>query len=190
MAGKTPVVLTGGEFQQLQAGDTLDLGAKKITSVADPTSAQDAATKTYADNLVTTSNGTTDAAAGGLGEFIEAVGLVVALTSNTNANLVSMSLPPGDWDVSGFASFIFGGTTNVTAFLLGVSTSSVAFQGSQLTRLTMPAHVPGSGTRDGFPVQARRILIDLTTTIYLVGLCVFTVSTCSGAGYLRARRMR
>jgi hypothetical protein len=50
MAARKPLVLAGGEPQQIQSGDTLDVAGDRVVNAADPTSAQDLTTKNYADS--------------------------------------------------------------------------------------------------------------------------------------------
>jgi predicted nucleic acid-binding protein len=63
------------------------------------------------------------AAAGKVGEFITSnivVGSAVALTTGTAANVTSVSLTAGDWDVCGEVDLSTAATTNVT----GVSSAT------------------------------------------------------------------
>src|SRR5574337_1898836 len=78
-----------------------------------------------ADILGTTTND--DAAAGYIGEVISsniAVGSAVSLSSGTIANITSISLTAGDWDVYGWASSNVAGTTTITQFAAGGSTTT------------------------------------------------------------------
>ncbi|MDP2325295.1 MAG: hypothetical protein Q8N51_14890, partial [Gammaproteobacteria bacterium] len=68
---------------------------------------------------------TNDAAAAGyIGELIGstiASGSAVSLTTATNANVTSISLTAGDWDVWGAITYNHGGSTNVTTHLSSIS---------------------------------------------------------------------
>lgn len=137
-----------------------------------------------------------NAAAGYIGEFISSVVLVgapVAMTSGVAANITSISLTAGDWDVWG--SF----WTNPAA---GTTTSTVIAAVSQ-TSATLPttpaigtslAQIRGlaTGATETLRIEApiTRISLAATTTIYLVCSVTFAVSTMDGYGSLCARRAR
>lgn len=139
------------------------------------------------------------ASAGRLGEYAESVialGSAVSLTTATNANLTSISLTAGDWDV--FAQFQFTGDTTTDVFNVegSISTTSAthdstAGRGTGLT--------PNAGNTFnnlaanhplGLAVGPVRFSLSATTTLYAVASSVFADSTCSVFGILRARRVR
>jgi hypothetical protein len=75
--------------------------------------------------LGTTTND--DASAGQFGEVISSTILAasaVALTTGTAANVTSISLTAGDWDVRGDISWTTAGTTNVTRLVASISQTS------------------------------------------------------------------
>lgn len=141
-----------------------------------------------------------NATAGRPGEFITAVvlaGSAVALTSGAAANVASISLPPGDWDVSGVIDHNIAATTSVTQISSGVSLTSATLApqtgggglGTDPTAtLSYAAMVPGLGIVQGAPLV--RISLAATTTVYLIAQDTFSLSTISAYGTLRARRMR
>lgn len=133
------------------------------------------------------------AQAGSIGEFVQGQLLQAsptALTTNTAANIISISLTAGDWDVTGFADFLPAATTSVTLMTYGVSTVSATI-GIQDTygQVAQGAQVPGANI-SAFDTPTIRINISTTTTVYLVVKSVFTVSTMAAFGTLRARRVR
>lgn len=147
-------------------------------------------------NLIFPGTGTNDdAAAGIVGELIESEitqGSAVSLTTGTTANVTSISLTAGDWDVWGSVWFNPAATTTITRYSGAISSSSA----------TLPT-APGSGAyfvkqqaslapnvQEGFPVGMRRISLSGTTTIYLVARATFADSTLSAYGYIGARRRR
>ena len=85
--------------------------------------------------LNTSAVGTTtndSAATGNVGEFVTAtvaVGAAVALTTATTANVTSISLTAGDWDVSGQVNFTPGATTSITVLQCGVSLTTATLAG-------------------------------------------------------------
>jgi len=140
-------------------------------------------------------NGTTtnnNAAAGVVGELISSnvVSPGVSLTTATFANITTISLTAGDWDVSGVVGVTTGATTTIAYINYGVSTTS-ATDGAlgQMGSLTTPATI--AATID-FVVSApvTRLSLASTTTVYLVTRVSFAVSTANAYGVIRARRVR
>lgn len=130
------------------------------------------------------------AAAGDLGEYIESVVLAasaVSLTTSVAANVTSISLTAGDWDVFGYVSLNVGATTSFTVEACGSNTTSATL-GSDITLHRHAAFVPQSNY--SFSIPTRRISIASTTTVYLVAFATFTVSTCGAYGRISARRVR
>lgn len=135
-----------------------------------------------------------DAAAGYVGEAITstiATGSAVSLTTGVTANVTSISLTAGDWDVSGVVLMNSGGTTNVTRVSAGTSSTSAT---ADITKgyysHIHSGYVPGGGQFRAMPLNTSRFSLSATTTIYLVALAEFTVSTCTAYGTILARRVR
>ncbi len=137
---------------------------------------------------------TNDSAASGyVGEFIEStilVGSAVSLTTNTTANVTSISLTAGDWDVFGNVALNPGGGTALSKIVASISTTSA-------TEPTIPnggafvlTNFSDSNANDVIPVGMKRLSLSGTTTVYLTARVVFTVSTMGAYGYLGARRAR
>lgn len=123
-------------------------------------------------------------------------GSAVSLTTATPANVTSITLTPGDWDISGVLDFNPAATTSVTNMTASVSLTSATLSGqtggSGLgTDPTMiwnqAASVPAGVC--GLEVPAVRLSITKTTTVYLVAQATFTVSTMSAYGTIRANRV-
>lgn len=141
-----------------------------------------------------------NAAVGVIGEIVTATvasGSAVSLTTATAADITSISLTAGDWDVSGQIVHNAGATTNVTLLNAAISLTSATLPtqagGSglgtdPLSIFRQAAAVPGGAlTTSVGPV---RLSIAATTTVYLVVSDTFTVSTMTGYGTIRARRVR
>lgn len=141
------------------------------------------------------------AQAGSVGEFLTSTvvaGSAVALTTATQANITSISLTAGDWDVMPQADFIPAATTSITTLSAGLGTTT-AVQLTQaggggvgtdcLANLAWAAQVPGANVLALAP-RTIRVLLASTTTIYWVALATFTVSTLSVYGSISARRVR
>jgi hypothetical protein len=136
-----------------------------------------------------------NAAAGNVGEFISsdiASGSAVALTAGVPANITSISLTAGDWDVWVVGQFTGGATTTVTALEVGVSATSATFD-QTLGRQALQAYNSFAVFTVASPVTivtGTRFSLAATTTIFFVAEAVFAVNTCSGYGTLMARRRR
>jgi hypothetical protein len=136
-----------------------------------------------------------NATAGNIGEYVESViasGSAVSLTTATAADITTISLTAGDWDVSTNCSFITAATTSVTEVACSVSTTlnTTDATNGRLSILFMAAVVPTAGTTMSSAVQPVRFSLSGTTTIHMVALARFTVSTMTGYGIIRARRIR
>lgn len=139
------------------------------------------------------------AAAGCIGEYISsviAVGSAVGLTTTTPANLTSISLSAGDWDVDAVFDFTGGTTTTVTSLLGSISqnTATLDFTNGR-GAASAPNGSPGfndipAGTALTQIVPPVRFSLASTTTLFAVAEAVFGTSTCSVYGILRARRVR
>lgn len=135
-----------------------------------------------------------NAAAGRVGEypsspvaFVSAVGL----TTGAGKTITSLSLTPGDWDVTINGQFATALTTSVTVLGMSISfvTDTMDFTPGRFNNRDSAAFVPGVST-ETVNVGPYRVSLAVTTTIYMVALGGFTVSTLKGWGLLSARRMR
>lgn len=136
----------------------------------------------------TTTNDNADA--GKVGEFISSVlasGSAVSLTSTTSADITSISLTAGDWDVFGNIGFIFTGTTSpswncwISATSATAPDISLYSGGAILGALT-------TGVGDATPYF--RASLSGTTTIYLSARANFAGGSATGCGGIYARRVR
>lgn len=142
--------------------------------------------------------GATDATAGNIGEYIESVvtaGSPVSLTTATAANVTSISLTAGDWDVDGVCNFSGGATTIYTSEACGVSQTSATFDltnGRTLAVSINSAALNNNfslGIKTGVAVPPLRFKLAGTTTIYMPAYSDFSTSTANVFGILRARRV-
>jgi len=155
-----------------------------------------AATTISATGLVTATvgirgvAGTTSAATGNIGEAAKAnlaSSSPVTLTNNTAADVVTLSLTAGDWDVSGFIVFVFGSgttSTDITAFINttantkpGINTGQECGNFSTLTNATQCISTP-----------VVQIKIGSTTTVRLGAYSLFSIAGMSAYGTIYARR--
>lgn len=151
------------------------------------------------DNYNEVATATNDnATAGSVGEYVESVvasGSAISLTSNTAANVTSISLGAGDWDVQFEPSFTGGSTTLVTYLAGSVSLASATldqtggrYAGQSTNGVAIFNNTPGG--IEAFPTGQVRMSLSGTTTVYGVVKALFSTSTCSAFGVLRARRVR
>lgn len=129
-----------------------------------------------------------NASAGSVGEFVSSVvasGAAISLTTNTPANITSISLTAGDWNVWGNVSFTRSGTA--TAYVAWVSSSSATVPDASLLS---EANVSPTLGNFGIPAPMLRFSLSGTTTIYISCQATFSAGTCTGCGGIYARRVR
>jgi hypothetical protein len=139
-----------------------------------------------------------NASSGDVGEYVSssvAIGSAVALTTATAANITSISLSAGDWDVDGVVCFTSGTSTSVNSIQGWISTSSATTptepnNGAEMFFYFAPATVPGGGVFNVTPTGRLRLSLASTTTVYLSARAVFTISTAAAYGFIGARRRR
>ena len=131
-----------------------------------------------------------NANAGSVGEklSVQTLRTTTSLTNATPANLASMSLSAGDWNVSCTASYSPAGTTNVIGVLAGISTTSASF-GAQGT-FTQLSGTLGTGSQIDWPTPIVTENVTTSTTVYCVGQLNFNTSTATGGATIIARRIR
>lgn len=130
-----------------------------------------------------------DANAGSIGEVIQSEVLsasAVSLVSTIAANVTSISLSPGHWEVQGYVAFALNAATSITA-LFG-STSIISATADSPFTLRYSAFAPGGDM--AFPCAAKILKLAVTTTVYLVAVGVFSVNTAKGYGKITATRVR
>lgn len=137
-----------------------------------------------------------DAAAGNNGEFLEAkllFGSAITLTTTVVADIISLSLTAGDWDVEGLALFQGGATTTVDYLGASISLVSATFPTGAIVGSVLNAYmggIPFSFAQILMSTGRKRISLAATTTVYLVGLAKFAVAGCTSYGQITARRVR
>jgi hypothetical protein len=132
----------------------------------------------------------TDVAA--IGSFLSSsvpVGSAVALTTTVVADITSLTLTPGTWDVNGVVVFSPNAATNTTVLIAAVHTTSAtlpAFPAENgRTHYGMPFT---GGVAQALPCGPRRFTVLVDTPVYLVADAIFTVDTMSAYGFLRAHQ--
>jgi len=136
-----------------------------------------------------------NAATGSVGEYVESViasGSAVSITSGAAKDLTSITLSAGDWDVDGVLQYLFPASTSYTFLEASISltANTVDTTNGRAVILVVPATVPSAGITVSAAVPPLRFSLSGSTTIHFVGLALFTVSTLSMYGIVRARRVR
>lgn len=132
------------------------------------------------------------ASAGNVGEVIVSTGSSVAISSGTTANITSISLTPGDWDISAFGGVSAGGATMYTTMFISHGTTSATLDVTvgKLSSFSTAGIVPGNGNGFSATLPTYRISVSTNTTYYLTINSSFSVSTSTALGYIKARRAR
>jgi hypothetical protein len=167
------------------------LGATTPSTIAATTiSATGTITPNQTNGIVgTTTNN--NANAGSVGEVITATlapGTPISLTTGAGANVTSISLTAGDWDVWGNVLFTPAGTTNTAYIGCGINTTTATLPSGLFA--IGPALATGNVTTQGMSAPTQRMSLASTTTVFLVAQSSFTVSTMSAFGTITARRRR
>jgi hypothetical protein len=140
----------------------------------------------------TTTNNNADA--GAVGEYVEstiASASKISLTNITGANVTSISLTAGDWDVWGNAYFDPAASTTFDLIISSISTVSATLPSRDTGNQSVLKVLDfGTGIPSSVQPVPQRLSLSATTTVYLVVVCSFAVSTMHAFGTLRARRVR
>ena len=129
------------------------------------------------------------AGAGKVGQYVSSnvlAGSAVNLSNTTPADITSISLSAGDWDVTGNILFIASVTGSSTYQLWANTVSATAPDESlQNTILETGSFTSGSGTN----IPPLRVSAAAPVTVYLSAIASFS-GTASGCGGIYARRVR
>lgn len=214
-AGRAEIWLDGSYY--IKVTDSLDNLIRDADNVASPAGAGNMSTGTYdpagiGQQLVgltatqTLSNktiasscvlvGTTASSAvtsGNVGEYLSSsipVASSVALSTGVTANVTSLSLTAGDWDVWGTVATNPASSTTQTIVIGAINTTSATLPtipagGAYASQVAL-----ATGIATTFPVGTTRIITSSATTAYLVANAAFGVSSQSVYGFIAARRVR
>lgn len=132
-----------------------------------------------------------NAAAGQVGEIISslvAVGSPVALTTATAANVTTLSLTAGDWDVEGNIN-LSATTATITASQGGISivSATVPTDGSEVYSGVVTTAL---SEINSIVLPRHRVVVSSTTTTYMVVKLTFSAGSVGAFGSFTARRVR
>jgi hypothetical protein len=177
----------------VQSGDHVTVGASSSNASIDtgPRSRSQYLTNHVIGAAVITDNGTgTKYDFDKYTESDIATGSHVTLTTNTGANVTSISLPPGEYDIR--ANFVFdgGATTTITVLQGGLSLVSATrdFLEGRWVSIPMFGNV-GLAFLPTMLVGPQRFVFATTTTVYMVAYATFGVAAMTVYGRLSARRI-
>ncbi|TQF31714.1 hypothetical protein [Bradyrhizobium sp. UNPA324] len=133
----------------------------------------------------------TAASSGEVGEVISASGTSGSLSSGVTANLGSISLTAGDWDISAQVQFNTGGGTTSTDYVVSISATSASVAAPYGTSLAIHERVPSMADHGaGFTIPPTQALVNATTSFYLNAQAVYSGTAVTATWSIRARRMR
>jgi hypothetical protein len=122
-----------------------------------------------------------------------ALGSAVSLTTDTTANVTSVSLEPGIWRVTGNVGFVPAATTSITNLNPAINSTSATLPNPEVVagsqnRVMSAAYVPNVAN---ITMDAGEGIFTLTatTTVYLLARATFTVSTMTAYGKIQAERI-
>jgi len=134
---------------------------------------------------------TNDAAnAGNVGEVFNVGPTSASFTSTIPANINSVTLSPGDWELSGIAVYGGAGATTTTDVVTAISTTSASVIAGLLG---IAAHNRQTATADfscTHTLLPQQVSLASSTQYFLNGQATFTVSTYGVTGIIHARRAR
>lgn len=135
---------------------------------------------------------------GAIGEFYEASVLFtapVAVANETGLSIAQITLPPGNWEITGLVGIVPAVGTNVIRFFGGISKIQNSFDNQMDIALTyygtggiVPVPAPGNATFPRMALPTDRFAFNAATTVYLTVQAGFSVSTLSMFGDIQAWR--
>jgi hypothetical protein len=170
--------------------------AKNVTIIAGgTTSANVVATFTSAKTLLMGETDGVTATAGNIGQVIQStilVGSAVALTTATPANVTSIALTAGDWDVEGQVTMVENAASMAAGSLqeagINSTTATLPVDGSESLEPVQNA-VTTTSFKQTFNIARKVINSSSATTQYLVAEATFTAGSVSAYGNITARRV-
>jgi hypothetical protein len=111
----------------------------------------------------------------------------VSLTTGVAADVVTVPVPPGDWQVC-ITLYAAPAATTVTSLFEGSISTTANTRNT--TAGAFVQSVPGTTQTNVTNFLCDRLVLAATTTVRLVALANFSTSTITAYGKIQARRMR
>jgi hypothetical protein len=127
---------------------------------------------------------------GSVGEYVTNAQTGTPMTTATAVGVTSISLTAGDWDVSGVFATIPAATTTTSYVGAGISTVANTLPAANTGARTIISVSSAANVGNELATPTFRLSLSATTTVYLIGFAQFAVSTMTGNGFIRARRVR
>lgn len=138
-------------------------------------------------------NTNNSAASGDVGEEAKTSYATVSLTTATPANVTSISVPAGDFEIMAMVAFGGAGATTSTDYNSIISTNSTPsiLAANSITGFVYFERQPSGADRSLFHTHMPfRVSNASTTTYYLHASATFAISSYGAQGILRYRRAR
>lgn len=130
--------------------------------------------------------------AGFIGEQIRsalAAASQITLTTNTPANVTSITLSAGIWDISGIVSFGTNAATSSTAYQIGIGTTSATIPGNFGDDSLSITNAAILNQSISFSIPSLRVTLSGSTVYYLVCQATFTLNAKTAYGRISATRV-
>lgn len=140
--------------------------------------------------------GTNDSAsAGNIGQRLDASAALSSISASTGTagNIVSQSVPAGDWEISGTAFWLPAASTVISTYQISIGTVSATLATAMGVRadIAFPAtYVPTANDYFTQVILPFQVSLAVATTYYFVYKATFTVSTLALGGILHAVKPR
>lgn len=144
-------------------------------------------TSTSVRQINNTTTGTGSITVPSIGQLNSNTTTGTSMTSNTAVNCTSITLPAGTWDVSGSIQFVPAASTVISYMSASISPTSGTV-GAQPNRTDIGG-ISATGSNVGSMSESTPVVRETfasSTPVYLVGNSVFTTSTMTCNGYIRA----
>ena len=130
--------------------------------------------------------------AGFIGEQIRSVigsGAPQSLSTGTAANITSIALTAGIWDISALFQFAANAATSATSFTYALSPTSATLSTLGDNEGTLALTTALVGYSPSFSIPSFRVTLGASATYYMVAQCTFTVNTMVAYGRITATRV-
>jgi hypothetical protein len=139
--------------------------------------------------------GTTDGTSAGVGNvgeiFLAGIpgGGAIPLTSGVSANVTSIALGPGDWEVSGIVTLKYTSATQSADGQAGLNVLSATLPGDNVRGFDNTRHTATTSNASiTFPLF--NFISASPQTAYLIAQASFSAGSCAAFGNIQARRVR